>query len=57
MPFMSKCIVAAACALLVGVAQAADVRIGLLLSQSGPLSSYGVPMNIARVGERALAFS
>lgn len=47
MPFMSKCIVAAACALLVGVAQAADVRIGLLLSQSGPLSSYGVPMKAA----------
>lgn len=28
-------------------AVAADIRIGLLLSQSGPLSSYGVPMKTA----------
>jgi branched-chain amino acid transport system substrate-binding protein len=27
--------------------QAADIKIGLLLSQSGPLSSYGVPMKAA----------
>src|SRR5689334_172620 len=37
-----------ACAMLVaGTAYAADLRIGLLLSQSGPLSSYGVPMKAA----------
>jgi branched-chain amino acid transport system substrate-binding protein len=39
-------------ALLVGAVhactvEAADIRIGLLLSQSGPLSSYGVPMKAA----------
>lgn len=28
-------------------AQAADIKIGLLLSQTGPLSSYGVPMRAA----------
>lgn len=28
-------------------AQAADIKVGLLLSQTGPLSSYGVPMKAA----------
>src|SRR5665213_1147118 len=39
---------AASLALLVaGPAQSADLKIGLLLSQTGPLSSYGVPMKSA----------
>jgi len=32
---------------LPGVGHAADLKIGLLLSQTGPLSSYGVPMKSA----------
>jgi branched-chain amino acid transport system substrate-binding protein len=46
MTFISRSLLFA-CWLLAGTAQAADIRIGLLLSQSGPLSSYGVPMKAA----------
>ena len=38
---------AAVLAVLAGELQAADLKIGLLLSQTGPLSSYGVPMKSA----------
>jgi branched-chain amino acid transport system substrate-binding protein len=46
MTFISRALVAAS-ALVVGAAHAADIHVGLLLSQSGPLSSYGVPMKAA----------
>jgi len=49
MTFLRRC--AATLALLIltlaGEAHAADLKIGLLLSQTGPLSSYGVPMRSA----------
>ena len=38
---------AALLAVLSGQLHAADLKIGLLLSQTGPLSSYGVPMKSA----------
>lgn len=39
--------VALANLMLAPCAQAADIKVGLLLSQTGPLSSYGVPMRAA----------
>jgi branched-chain amino acid transport system substrate-binding protein len=44
--FLATCVGLMAAA-QVAAAVAADIRIGLLLSQSGPLSSYGVPMKAA----------